>query len=94
MDLCSHFGGKFDLQNERHIQELLVAISVVVANYGEILANNSARTNNGFFFVRNWGPSEFSELIFNSAWANEDRALEVLKNPFAIEKYGRSRMHI
>jgi hypothetical protein len=43
MGLCSHFGSEFDPQNEMHIQELLVAFSVVVLNYREILANNSAR---------------------------------------------------
>jgi hypothetical protein len=86
MGLCSHFGGEFDPQNEKHIQELHAAFAVVVSNYREILANNSQRANNGSFAPEVGSPSELSELMFNSRWANADQALEVLKNLFSIEE--------
>lgn len=77
------------MKNEQHIQELHVAFTVVVSNYRGILASNSARANNGFFAPEVGSPSELSELMINSAWANEARALKALRNPYTIEKYGR-----
>lgn len=83
--LCDDFGGNFKAENPEHIDQLQNILDTVISQYREMLAKNTQLANFGFFAEAE-SPSQLSDLMFTSIWANETTALSVLTKPYLIKR--------